>query len=371
MKPRQHILSMSAYLGEIPVPKLAKRIGKQPEEIIKAEFNESSYGPNPKIIDALKKFIETNNSKYGKLNYYPFDIEYKAIRNKLAKFFSKKFSSKNILLGNGSNEIIDLAIKTFVNPNQEEVLIMEPVFGGYKTYLKAYNVKINSVICRDNLTFDVNDLKNAMTLKTKLVFICHPNNPTGILFSRKNLIELIELYRNTMFFVDEAYIDFSRKDSFISLIENYNNLIISRTFSKAYSLAGLRLGYAVSSSANIEWMSRVRVSYTANIVSIIALDTILDDKEYVNKVISKVNNERKKMIAEMKKIKIVSKVYDSCANFILVRFNNAIKVFNYLLKKGIIVRNYTKAPKLDNCLRITICRENENRKLIETLRNFK
>jgi len=371
MKPRKHIAGLGVYSGEITVDKLAAKIGKASTEIIKAEFNENLHPPSANVVKALNKFLDTNQSKYGKINSYPYDITYENIRNKLAKSICKNFSYKNVILGNGSNEIIDLVIKTFVDPAANDVLLMAPVFGGYNVYLKTYCIQTNTIICNKNLSFDVDDIEKAITPVTKVVFICHPNNPTGLLFSREKMVYLLENYPEILFFVDEAYITFSPEDSFFDLVHHHGNIVISRTFSKACSLAGLRIGYAISSEDNIEWLSRTRVSYTANIVSIIAIDALLSDHGYIETVVREINSERETMKAGLQKIPHVLKIYDSKSNFILVKFKEALKLFDFLLQNGIIVRNYTKAPKLDGCLRISICRRHENEKILEIIRNFR
>lgn len=371
MRPRNHISNLGVYSGEVTVDELSARIGKNPAEIIKAEFNENLHPPSQNVVRAVRIFLETNQSKYGKINSYPYDIKYEEIRGKLAQSISRDFSYRNVILGNGSNEIIDLVIKTFVDPAENDVLLMAPVFGGYNVYLKTYCIKTNTIICNDTLVFDVHDIEEAITPVTRVVFICHPNNPTGLLFSREDMLYLVGRYPETLFFVDEAYITFSPDDSFFDLVKEYNNIVIARTFSKAYSLAGLRIGYAISSDENIDWLSRTRVSYTANIVSIIAIDALLNDLDYISTVVKEITSEREKMKESLKKIPHVLEVYDSKSNFILVKFKEALKLFDFLLLNGIIVRNYTRAPRLDNCLRISVCRKHENDKILDVIRNFR
>ena len=163
MKPRTHILQMKTYSGETTVNELAAMIGMSPENIIKAEFNESPYPPSPKILKALRDFMSTNKSVYGKINYYPYDIQYEDVREKLAKAIDPSFSAKNILLGNGSNEIIDLTIKTFVDAD-EEALLMKPVFGGYAVYLNTYHIATKCIICSDDLAFNIEDIWSVLVI---------------------------------------------------------------------------------------------------------------------------------------------------------------------------------------------------------------
>jgi len=306
-------------------------------------------------------FLDANENPFGQLNRYP-DPHQKALKQKLSEF--KNIPVDQIFLGNGSDEVIDLTFRIFCRPNIDKALIFTPTYGMYEVSANINDIEILS--CPLNSDFQIEKRSVLPFLENKnlkLIFICSPNNPTG------NNIEDIEFIIenfNGIVFVDEAYIDFSTKNSLIAKLNKYPNLIVSQTFSKAMGLAAVRVGAAYSSKEIISFFNKTKPPYNiSKLNQQEALNSLINKEKYYNEV-KEILSERKRLEKEFLRVSVVKKIYPSDSNFILVEMNDANKVYNNLINKQIITRNRNNI--IENCIRITVGTQEENNKLLEELR---
>jgi histidinol-phosphate aminotransferase len=312
-------------------------------------------------------YLDANENPYpSEYNRYP-DPHQQEVKEKLASI--KNVNPNQIFLGNGSDEAIDLLIRIFCEPEKDSILITEPTYGMYSVCASVNNVKVKSIPLTDNFELDIAKIKGAIQPTTKIIFLCSPNNPSGNLLSKEAIAKILILFKGIIV-IDEAYIDFANDEGCIPVLNQFPNLVILQTFSKAWGLAGLRLGIAFASSELITFMNKVKYPYNVNVVTqqlvLKALDTIEVKQQWVTEIIS----ERERVIKEIVNIKGVVKVYPSDANFILVKINNANDVYTSLLSRGIIVRNRSNIILCKDCLRITIGTPMENNQLLNTLKNL-
>jgi len=306
-------------------------------------------------------FLDANENPFGELNRYP-DPYQKELKKRLGEV--KNISPDQIFLGNGSDEVIDLTFRIFCRPNIDKALIFTPTYGMYEVSANINDIELLS--CPLNSEFQIDKSKVLPLLETenlKLIFICSPNNPTGNNISD---IEYIIENFNGIVFVDEAYIDFSTKNSLVEKLNKYPNLIISQTFSKAMGLAAIRIGVAYSSKEIISIFNKTKPPYNISKPNQQKALYSLIDKEKYHDEINKILSERKRLEIELLKISVVKKIYPSDANFILVEMNDANKIYTNLVDKKIITRNRNSVIK--NCIRITVGTQEENNKLLEELR---
>jgi len=306
-------------------------------------------------------FLDANENPFGKLNRYP-DPYQRALKQKLSEV--KNIPSEQIFLGNGSDEIIDLTFRIFCRPNIDKALIFTPTYGMYEVSANINDIEILSCPLNSDFQIERNSALSFLKSKNlKLIFICSPNNPTG------NNIEDVEFIIenfNRIVFVDEAYIDFSTKNSLIAKLNKYPNLIISQTFSKAMGLAAVRVGAAYSSKEIISFFNKTKPPYNiSKLNQQEALNSLINKEKYYNEV-KEILSERKRLEKEFLGISVVKKIYPSNSNFILVEMNDANKVYNNLINKQIITRNRNNI--IENCIRITVGTQEENNKLLEELR---
>ncbi len=304
-------------------------------------------------------FLDANESPFGVLNRYP-DPYQKEVKEKLGLL--KNISNENIFLGNGSDEIIDLAIRIFCDPEKDKIIICPPTYGMYEVAANINNIEIINIPTDENFQLKIDEILNT---KAKLLFLCSPNNPTGNNLDHLDL--LIENF-NGIVVLDEAYIDFSSRPSFIKKISQYPNLIISQTLSKAWGKAGIRVGIAYANSEIITYFNKVKppynISHLNQTEALRALECIDIFKNNINNIIE----QRKWVYNELLTLSFVEKIYPSDANFLLVKIKEAQKVYCHLIDNHIIVRN--RSSIINNCLRITIGSSEENLKLINTLKKF-
>ena len=299
------------------------------------------------------------------LNRYPDPAQNK-VRNKLAKYLN--IEKGKLFLGVGSDEIIDLLIRIFCNPGKDSILITEPTYGMYKVTSEVNNVKILSVPLNKSFLLDVKKTLEKVKKNTKIIFLCSPNNPTGNLLKKKNILKIVKEFKGIVV-IDEAYIDFAYDSSIICEIKNYKNLVILRTFSKAWGLAGIRSGYSISDEFITNLLFKIKAPYNLNkLTSNIILEALTNVKQK-NSFVKKLNSEKEKLINKLKDIKEVQKVFPSKANFILFQIKNATNVYNKLASKGIIIRDRSNQLGLENCLRVSIGTPKENKKFIGTLKS--
>jgi histidinol-phosphate aminotransferase len=309
-------------------------------------------------------YLDANESPFDNgINRYPHNKH-----DELKKVVSgiKNVNVNQIVFGNGTDEILDLIVRVFCNPSEDKIITLPPTYGMYDVIAKTNGVENIEVPLKSDFSIDKNEILKSCPTSAKVLFLCSPNNPTGNSFDTNNLTDLIKSFKGIVV-VDEAYIDFSSKQSLISLIEDNNNLIITQTMSKAYGMAGIRLGMGFSNEKIINYLNKIKPPYNINILTERKALEELNKIDDIEKNISIVLNQRNLLVSCLEKLDFVKKIYKSDANFLLVKVDNADLRYNQLLEKGIVVRNRSNQPLCQNCLRITIGTKNENTSLIKTL----
>ena len=317
-------------------------------------------------------FLDANENSLGSpltkwYNRYPDPLQ-KNVKEKIS--FIKKVPVQQIFLGNGSDEPIDILLRCFCEPQVDEVIIMPPTYGMYEVSANINNVKIRKVPLTPSYQIDLELLEESIQPNTKIIWICSPNNPTGNSMDRRS-IEMILNNFDGLVVIDEAYINFSRQKSFVADLNEYPNLVVMQTLSKAWGLAGLRMGMAFASEEIVQYMNKVKPPYNiSEPVQELALKA-LDEIGQVNDMIKAIVEMRTALEKELIKIEMVEKIYPSDANFLLVKFQDAKAVYQYLLDHEIVVRDRSNVQRCEDCLRITVGTEKENKVLIESLKSFK
>lgn len=348
IKPRKAIEEMQEYN-----PPLEGRRG-----LLRLDFNENTIGCSPKVLEAI------NNIKEEEIASYP---EYKKFKTKLANYL--KIPPEKLMITNATDEAIMLIIQTYIEKG-EEIILPIPTFAIFKFYAQLAEANIKEILYKNNLTFPTKKLLNAITKKTKLVILCNPNNPTGTLIEKKDIIKIIEKAQKSksLVLLDEAYYQYSGIEC-LDLINKYDNLIIIRTFSKAYGLSGLRLGYIISNEEIIKNLLKAGSPYSVNTVAMAAGAVAIEDEDYIRWYINQVKMAKKLIYEEFKKLKI--KTYPTAANFLITRFpKRADEIEKKLREKGILVRNRSNYPLLKDCLRIGIGTVKQTRELIDALKDI-
>lgn len=316
-------------------------------------------------------YLDANENSLGSpllkwYNRYPDPLQM-AVKGKLTTI--KGVTPEHIFLGNGSDECIDVLIRAFCEPGMDNILIVPPTYGMYEVSAHINNVQIKKVPLTPDFQLDLPAMEEAVDDFTKIIFLCSPNNPTGNSLHRGAVEALLNNYFGLVV-VDEAYINFSRQRSFLSDLQEYPNLVVLQTLSKAWGLAALRVGMAFASKEIIDVMNKVKPPYNINQASQELVLKALDEVEQVNEMIRVLVEERGRLERELPSLTIVQKVYPSDANFLLVKVRDAKKVYQYLLDKGIVVRDRSSVILCDDCLRITVGTEKENSELIEALKQY-
>lgn len=319
-------------------------------------FRDNNSFENPLLMDA-------NESPFGEFNRYP-DSTHKNLREKISAF--KNISAIQIAIGNGSDELIDLIIKIFCEPKKDSVLVMNPSFAMYGFYAAINENKVLQLNLNDDFEIVNEDFLNIVKEnEPKILFLCSPNNPTG------NSIEDIEFYIQNfdgIVVVDEAYIEFSEQKSSLELINEYPNLIVLQTFSKAWGLAGARVGIAYSSVDITNLIYTVKSPFNVNVLSqnlvLEKLDQIEDFQNNLNEILK----ERDWLQNQLKNIECVTKVYPTDANFFLIEFKNAKKVYSTLIDNEILTNK--RFPQISNCIRLNVGNRDENETLITILKSI-
>ena len=309
-------------------------------------------------------YLDANESPFDNgINRYP-DNKHNDLKTVVSKI--KNVNVNQVVFGNGTDEILDLIVRVFCNPNQDQIITLPPTYGMYDVIAKTNSVENIEIPLKSDFSIDTDKILGLKPSNTKILFLCSPNNPTGNSFDINILSDLIKDFKGIVV-IDEAYIDFSSQKSLINLIGKYENLIITQTMSKAYGMAGIRLGMGFSNEKIISYINKIKPPYNINILT---ENKALEELKKVNEIKSNVNsilNQREKLIFFLEKLDFVEKIYESDANFILVKVDNADLRYNQLLKKGIVVRNRTNQYLCQNCLRITVGTKDENKILIKTL----
>lgn len=312
-------------------------------------------------------FLDANENPYNQpYNRYPDPLQ-KAVKEKISEI--KNIAAEQIFLGNGSDEPIDLLIRAFCEPGEDNVVTINPTYGMYQVSADILGVEIRKVSLTEKFDLDTQKVLEQTDERTKLIFLCSPNNPTGNSLNKEAMLQLIENF-NGLVIVDEAYIDFAPGKTLLPQIENYPSLVILQTFSKAWGMAGIRLGMAFASTEIVAILNKIKYPYNINILTQQKALELLIQKEKVENWIKLLIAEREKMIELFKGFPFVINVYPSDANFLLVKMYDAKGIYDYLVEAGIIVRDRSKIHLCDNCLRITIGSSEENEVLLNTLKEL-
>ena len=318
-----------------------------------------SGGANKNLI-----YLDANESPFENgINRYP-DNKHKNLKTVISK--NKNINVNQVVFGNGTDEILDLIVRVFCNPNKDKIITLPPTYGMYDVIAKTNGVENIEIPLKSDFSIDTDKILDLKTSNIKILFLCSPNNPTGNSFEINVLDNLIKKF-NGIVVVDEAYIDFSSQKSLTNLIDKYENLIITQTMSKAYGMAGIRLGMGISNNKIINYINKIKPPYNVNTLTENKALEELNKIDEIKKNIDLVLSQRKLLLSSLEKLDFVEKIYKSDANFLLVKVDNADLRYNQLSEKGIIVRNRSNQPLCQNCLRITIGTKIENNSLIKTL----
>ena len=310
-------------------------------------------------------FLDANENPFGMYNRYP-DPQQSALKQRLSEI--KKVDVRQIFLGNGSDEVIDLAFRIFCEPNNDKALTFTPTYGMYEVSANINSVELIKIPLNSDFQIDRNAVVPYFSDENlKLIFICSPNNPSGNLIISEDIEFILENF-NGIVIIDEAYIDFCPEATFAEKIVRYPNLIVMQTLSKAWGLAGLRLGIALMSEELLQFFNKVKAPYNISSANQnIALELLSNTTKFELNL-SQILIEKSKMIQELQMIKIVEKIYPSDANFLLVEVENANEIYAQLIKQKIIIRN--RNTVVPNCVRITIGTSEENKKLVNALKTI-
>lgn len=312
-------------------------------------------------------FLDANENPYNKpFNRYPDPLQLE-LKAELANI--KKVPAENIFLGNGSDEAIDLVYRVFCRPQVDNVVAIEPTYGMYKVCADINDVEYRPVLLNDHFQLDANQLLAACDSHTKAIWICSPNNPTGNNLQKEAIVQVLDTFEGIVV-VDEAYSDFSTAEVFRTKLAQYPNLIVLNTMSKAWGCAAIRMGMAFASEAIIELFNKVKYPYNINLLTQQQAVDALRNKTEVEKWVRLVLQERSQLMAAFAELPICEGVYPTDANFFLAKMSDAQAIYDYLVSKGIIVRNRTRVKLCKDCLRVTIGTKRENTELLSALRQY-
>ncbi|MGL5317825.1 MAG: histidinol-phosphate transaminase [Bacteroidales bacterium] len=309
------------------------------------------------FMDANENPVETG------INRYP-DPYQKELKSKIAGL--KKIATENIFVGNGSDEAIDVLYRVFCRPGIDNVIGITPSYGMYKVAADINDIEYREYKLDKNFNFNATELLKLVDANTKMLFLCSPNNPSGNLLDQREIGILLKQFEGILI-IDEAYIDFATSESYTTLLSQYPRLVILQTLSKAWGAAAIRLGLAFASAAIITFMTRVKYPYNVNLLSQKAAIQTLNESDRIAKTVNMICSERDQLKQRLISFPFVEHVYPSDANFLLVRCFQATKLYNFLLKKEIIVRDRSSVPGCESCLRVSVGTPEENQKLIEAL----
>lgn len=309
-------------------------------------------------------FLDANENPFENgVNRYP-DPQQNSVKDLLSKI--KNIDKKNILLGNGSDEVLDLIFRAFCEPKEDTIITLPPTYGMYSVLANINNIENKQVLLTEDFQPKVTQILDKVDKNSKILFLCSPNNPSGNSFSTTKIEELLTKF-NGLVVIDEAYIDFSGQSSWLERLKEFPNLIITQTLSKAYGLAGIRLGVCYASVEIIAVLNNIKPPYNVNELTQQKAIERLQKVEEVKEEIVKIKVERNQLIVHLKEIDFIKEIYPTDCNFVLVKVDDATKRYNQLVAKGIVVRNRTTQPLCENTLRFTIGTNLENEKLIKEL----
>ncbi len=342
-----------------------KLVRKNIRELKPYSSARSEYSGNASV------FLDANENSFGSplpenFNRYPDPLQL-ALKDEISKI--KGLPAQHIFVGNGSDEVIDLACRIFCEPGKDQIMICPPTYGMYRVSADINDVRVKEVLLTEEFQLDVEGILSIAGPQTKLIFICSPNNPTGNNFHRQDVETILNNFGG-MVFIDEAYINYSRHQSFIRELTEYPNLFVMQTLSKAWGLAALRLGLGFASEQLISLFNKVKPPYNINLSSQQLGIEALKNISIVNDRIKTTVAEREKLSKSLQQFIFISDVYPSEANFLLVKVVDADALYQYLSGEKIIVRNRSREPLCENCLRITVGTPEENVQLLTALQKF-
>jgi len=317
-------------------------------------------------------FLDANENSFGSplpenFNRYPDPLQLD-LKDALSKI--KGVPIENTFLGNGSDEAIDLLFRCFCNPGKDNVIILPPTYGMYEVSANINDVEIRKVNLLPNFQLDLEGIAEAIDEHTKLIFICSPNNPTGNSIVRTDIETVLANFKGLVI-IDEAYINFAKQRTFIQELTEYPHLVILQTFSKAWGLAGLRLGMAFASSIVIDILNKVKAPYnisqSTQDLALAALQNVAQVNDWIKITVA----ERELLSQQLSDLSMVKKVYPSDANFVLAEVEDAAGTYNALVEQGIIIRDRSKVVLCDGCLRVTVGTPQENEILLSALKSLK
>ncbi|CAN5356052.1 histidinol-phosphate transaminase [soil metagenome] len=312
-------------------------------------------------------FLDANENPFPTtVNRYP-DPQQKELKQVIGDL--KGIEVRNILLGNGSDEVLDLLYRAFCEPGKDNVITLPPTYGMYGVLAGINNVENREVLLSMDFQPNVEGVLGRVDAKTKIIFLCSPNNPTGNSFSEESILNILQSFSGLVV-IDEAYIDFSQKESWIKRLQEFSNLVIIQTLSKAYGLAGIRLGICIASQSVIGVLNKIKPPYNVNELSQNMALERLKEPQVIYEEVTGILNEKERLIKVLLDVKFVSEVFKSDANFMLIRVDDANRRYEELIKNGIVVRNRSNQPLCENTLRITVGTSAENDKLIKVLKGL-
>lgn len=312
-------------------------------------------------------FLDANENPYnGPYNRYPDPMQWE-LKEKIAAL--KGVKRESIFLGNGSDEAIDLVIRAFCEPGADNIVSIDPSYGMYEVAANVNNVAFRKVRLDDRFDLDTDRLLEAAADDTKVIFLCSPNNPTGNNLSRDRLYQVLDAFQGIVV-IDEAYVDFSTESSFLGELENFPNLMVLQTMSKAWGAAGIRLGMAFASPEIITVLNKIKYPYNVNLLTQEYALSRLNETRNKEMQVETIIHERERLQEELPKINCVRKIYPTDANFLLVEVTDANAIYEKLVQRGIIVRNRTNVTLCNGCLRITVGKPDENKELIMALKEL-
>lgn len=310
-------------------------------------------------------FLDANENPFETgVNRYP-DPKQVSLKQVLAK--QKKVAEASILIGNGSDEVLDLIFRAFCEPKEDNVITLPPTYGMYGVLAQLNAVENREVFLTAEFQLNVDEILNQVSEQTKIIFLCSPNNPTGNSISRASIERIVKTLQGLVV-IDEAYIDFSTQESWLTYLEHYPNLIITQTLSKAYGLAGIRIGVLYASPDIIAVLNKIKPPYNVNSLSQTQAILSLNESNKLKEEVAVLISLRALLQEELPKLSYVEKVFPTDSNFILIRVDDANVRYQQLLSQGIVVRNRTNDPLCENCLRITIGTPEETDKLLTILK---
>lgn len=312
-------------------------------------------------------FLDANENPFENgVNRYP-DPQQNDVKDLLVNI--KKVSKENILLGNGSDEVLDLIFRAFCEPNKENIITLPPTYGMYSVLANINAIENKKVLLTEDFQPKVDQILNAADNNSKILFLCSPNNPSGNSFSREKVETLLKYFKGLVV-IDEAYIDFSEQESWLNRLEEFPNLVVTQTLSKAYGLAGIRLGVCYASKPVISVLNSIKPPYNVNELTQQRAFERLEKVGEVAAEIKAIKQEREQLMNSLKSINFISNIYPSDCNFVLVKVDDATKRYNQLIQLGIVIRNRTTQPLCENCLRFTVGTTTENKKLLQALKEL-